>query len=93
MRQDRGSIVKIQLDIEYPDGTTRHAEYGKDWIEKSGAILFHESCMTPEQEELYKGGDDWKFNPTFLRWERTDIENQKARCLGRCHRCYACQKD
>lgn len=90
----RGKIKKLIIEIQYPDNSSIVTYYDEEWIQKTGAILFHESCMTAEQRESFKGSDDWEMNPTFLRWKRgTDLGGGK--CLddgGPCDHCCYCRE-
>ena len=88
MKKDRGTIKKIIMHIEYPDGTTREAEFGEEWLSGTGAILMNEACMTEDQKELYKDRGDWKKNPTFLRWESD--ERRGCPYPGPCTECCSC---
>ena len=90
----RGKIKKIIMEIEYPDNSSIVAYYNEKWLDKTGAILFHESCMTEEQRKSFYGTEDWEMNPTFLRWKRGKNLGD-YRCLNDgnpCDHCCYCRE-
>lgn len=90
-RTDRGEIIEIGMLIRYPDGSSKKVVYDEKWILDTGAILIHENCMTEDQKKMYKGGEDWKNNPTFLKWERFGLaEDKNCPGGGACKECCAC---
>ena len=91
-RTDRGEIVEMHLKIQYPDGSTKEVSYDEDWLFEAGAILFAESCMTPDQREQFHESDDWRKNPTFIKWERGH-KRCGAACVGggTCTNCCYCE--
>ena len=66
-REQRGSIVRMEVEIAYPDGSKRNQVFDKDWLAETGAMLFHELCMNDEQKKMFEAGDDWRNNPTFIK--------------------------
>lgn len=91
MRTDRGEITELKMTISYPDGREKTVTYDQQWINDTGALLIHESCMNEEQQKQFKGTDEWQTNPTFLQWHRSV---NKFGCGGvgggQCTDCCAC---
>lgn len=90
-RTDRGEIVELTVKVQYPDGQTKTVIYDEDWCFEAGAILFAESCMTEEQKAQFHKSEDWRENPTFLKWERGH-KRCGSSCVGggQCTDCCAC---
>lgn len=92
-RSDRGEITEIKMNIRYPDGSSKEVTYDEKWVQETGAILVHENCMNEEQRQTFKGGDNWKNNATFLKWERfSSSKCHPDTCPGggSCRECCSC---
>ncbi|MBY5736414.1 hypothetical protein [Rhizobium leguminosarum] len=62
-RNDRGTIVNISIEIEYPDGSKKSAEINPDGL---GALYFDEAAMDDQAKKIFNQSDDWRENPTYI---------------------------
>ena len=67
----RGTVVKLSLTVEYPDGSTHQTELENP--QNISKLVFHES----ELSENEHGGfcvslDDWKRNPSMIIFRTGD---------------------
>jgi len=67
MANDRGVVVALTMDIEYPDGSTKRVTYDAAWLADTAALLLHESVMDEEQTQAFAAKEDWEKNPAMIR--------------------------
>jgi hypothetical protein len=71
--EERAEITRLSLDVCYPDGSQKLAEWGKTWIAATSALILSEASMDKHQQDLFRGKRKllrrrkWSDRPTLIR--------------------------
>ena len=74
VHMNRGKVVKVTFEIEYPDGSSKVSSLTGDMLGDLAAIVLDE-VLVPERQlsEWNASSQDWRKNPTMLL-RKKDLE-------------------
>ena len=77
----RGKITSIEIEIEYPDGTTKSERI--DSLPKLQAVYFDDEVMNDSMKEIFTKSDDWRNNPAMILQYEDQIKGacNIAKCM------------
>lgn len=66
-----GEIQFVEMEIEYPDGSTKVVGHGPKWADITHKLILDQNKMSPDQVKLLGNFPDWQNNYAIVR-ELTD---------------------
>lgn len=85
--ESRAEATSVTIDVCYPDGRMKTAEWGTSWLAETAALILSDSVMDPEQKDRFRGKRKglrkltWKDRPTMIR-KMSDGQNEPVCSVG-----------